>query len=78
VLFDYNDHVEMAAQVETAHRAAETKIQANFSQNKTPILMPKIGVWCLRYFLRRTGCPRICGPVPLRHRITPVLPLSVD
>jgi hypothetical protein len=38
--------------------------------------MPKIGVWCLRYFLRRTGRPRNCGPVPLRPRVATGLLLS--
>ena len=28
--------------------------------------MPKIRVWCSRYFLRRTARPHRCGPVTLR------------
>jgi len=48
------------------------------SQNiqKNPTLLPKIGVECLRYFLRRTGCPLYCGSVSLRPRVTPGLLLS--
>ena len=36
---------------------------------KAPIIVPKIGAKCLRYFLRRTGRPHGCGPVALRTRV---------